>query len=161
LFGKFDATIFRAAVFGGVVSNRLGLPETFGGEPRSGNSVSNQPSQHGLGALLRERLIRRGISLIVRVPFDAQFQIRVLLQQLDDFTEDLPRVRQNDGLTSVKMNAVDRNMAALLDFVRKTRRVRSHFLLHLFNRDDCLVVKRAFVVDVEPRSAFVSDDLAW
>jgi len=43
-------------------------------------------------------LIRRGISLIVGVPFHAQFQIGILLQQVDDFVENLSRVSEEEWM---------------------------------------------------------------
>lgn len=40
LFGEFDASVFRAPVFGCVIGEWLSLPEPFGREPHGGNAVS-------------------------------------------------------------------------------------------------------------------------
>ena len=56
--------------------------------------MRGKPCHHRLRTLFREKLIRRRISLNVRMPFDTQFEIGILLQQLYDFAKDLSGVRR-------------------------------------------------------------------
>jgi len=60
--------------------------------------MRHQPGNHCLRASLRKRLVRRGVSLIVRVAFDAQLQFGILLQKLYNFAQCVLRIRLDSEL---------------------------------------------------------------
>jgi hypothetical protein len=80
LLDQFDAAIFRAPVFGSVVGERFRLTDTLRGKASRRYTIRGQPGDNGLCTLFREDLICGGVALIVRVPFDAQLQILILVK---------------------------------------------------------------------------------
>ena len=75
-----------------------------------------EPGNHCLRAFFRQRLVRRGVALIVRVAFDAQFQVGVLLQKFHDFAEDIFRTSLDRCLAGIEKNAVHGDTPILVDF---------------------------------------------
>ncbi len=71
LLDQVDTPILRAAVRSRVIGNRLSLAKPLGRKSRGVDFVRDEPGNYGLRALLGERLILRGVALIVSVAFDA------------------------------------------------------------------------------------------
>jgi hypothetical protein len=102
-------------------------------------------------------LIGRGACLIVRVAFEAQFQIGILLQQFDDFAEDLARVRKNYGLAGVKRECRTPRRGRSSWFRRKDlERPRQPPVALSFTVS--LVIERSLALDLDPGVSLVSDD---
>jgi len=87
LLDQFYAAVFRAAIIGGIISHWLRLAQALGGQATRCNAVGAEPGHHRLRAFLGQRLVGRGVALIIGVPFDAQLQAGILLEKRGDLAE--------------------------------------------------------------------------
>ena len=79
---KLSPAVFFSACFGCIVCNWLAFPKTFVSQSLGSNSLGEQVSIHGLGALLGELQVVGICTYIVGMAIDLNAQDRVLLQQI-------------------------------------------------------------------------------
>ena len=139
----------------------IGIAHAGDFQARSFQSAIDQVIDHGLRALDRQDLIRGFGAGGIRVAFDAEAQIGIVLHQRDNFAQRDDRFGRDVGAAGQKRDAVQRRFPGFFERVEHGGRVDDGIVIGGSRGDfgERVEVRRGF--DGDPQVAFVRGQRAF